>query len=274
MYTLFSDDFFTDNNQSVVIEPRVPQSNFPEHSHDFDEIFIVTKGKGIHVLNDRPQVLCAGMVCYIKASDHHLFEQVNDLHLTNILYRSTKGFQFLSDICQLLPDKQESLYTHWLMDNTLQQKVQSILSELDTTGHDVAVYRESLFLQLLVTLQQGRLPMQGKGNNEQRMYQLLRWLQSHFNEPIDWQELTEQFAISNRTLHRHIKKTTGCSPQYYVTKLRLAEAYYQLRYTEKSITDIAMDCGFNGSAYFSTCFKQEYHLSPRALRNAPDHYKQ
>ncbi|WP_090656138.1 AraC family transcriptional regulator [Basfia succiniciproducens] len=46
----------------------------------------------------------------------------------------------------------------------------------------------------------------------------------------------------------------------------MAQAYYQLKYTEKNIINIAYDCGFNDSSYFSTCFKNEYSIAPRELR--------
>ena len=79
--------------------------------------------------------------------------------------------------------------------------------------------------------------------------------------------------MSLRSFHRHIKNQLGITPQKYLLKLRLAEAYTQLLYTSKSITAIAQECGFNDSAYFSTCFKQEFKVSPLILRNDPEkHY--
>ncbi|EKT55176.1 transcriptional activator RhaS [Providencia rettgeri Dmel1] len=36
---LYSEDFFITPQQHIAVEPRVPQPIFPEHTHDFSEIF-------------------------------------------------------------------------------------------------------------------------------------------------------------------------------------------------------------------------------------------
>ncbi|PLP27795.1 AraC family transcriptional regulator, partial [Klebsiella pneumoniae] len=54
MTILHSTDFFKAGISTVAIEPRLPQSAFPEHHHDFHEIVIVEQGSGIHVFNGQP----------------------------------------------------------------------------------------------------------------------------------------------------------------------------------------------------------------------------
>lgn len=122
-------------------------------------------------------------------------------------------------------------------------------------------------MQLIVNLQDGRYNHIGEGNNEQRIIQMLRWLNMNFTEDVDWGHLTTQFSVSLRTFHRYMKNNLGISPQNYLIKLRLSEAYYQIRFSDKTITDIALESGFNDSAYFSTCFKSEYNFTPRDLRH-------
>lgn len=46
MTMLHSVDFFKSGVSAVAIEPRLPQSAFPEHHHDFHEIVIVEHGTG------------------------------------------------------------------------------------------------------------------------------------------------------------------------------------------------------------------------------------
>lgn len=48
------------------------------------------------------------------------------------------------------------------------------------------------------------------------------------------------------------------------TKLTISENL--LCTTDKSISDIALDCGFNDSNYFSTVFKQRYGIPPLKYR--------
>ena len=118
-----------------------------------------------------------------------------------------------------------------------------------------------------MALQKGRYNEEGEGDNEQRVIQTLRWLQQNYRENVDWDALSEQFGLSPRTFHRYMKNQLNCTPQNYLIKLRLSQAYYQLRFTDKAIIDIAFDCGFNDSAYFSTRFKNEFSITPREIRH-------
>ena len=45
MTILHSTDFFKAGISTVAIEPRLPQSAFPEHHHDFHEIVIVEQDR-------------------------------------------------------------------------------------------------------------------------------------------------------------------------------------------------------------------------------------
>lgn len=79
MTVLHSADFFPAGDYTIAIEPRVPQSAFPEHHHDFHEIVLVEQGSGIHVFNGQPQALSAGCVCFVRDHDRHLYEQTDNL---------------------------------------------------------------------------------------------------------------------------------------------------------------------------------------------------
>ena len=88
MTILHSTDFFKAGISTVAIEPRLPQSAFPEHHHDFHEIVIVEQGTGIHVFNGQPYTIGGGSVCFIRDHDRHLYEHTDNLCLTNVLYLS------------------------------------------------------------------------------------------------------------------------------------------------------------------------------------------
>ncbi|KGQ70214.1 hypothetical protein OA57_07750 [Chelonobacter oris] len=264
---LYDSDFFIAKKQSIKVEPRIPQQNYPEHTHNFDEIVIVTKGKGRHILNGYPHELYQGMILYIEAKDHHLYENVQDLHLTNILLRSCDSFQFLNNIRFLLLSIKPQQSCYQVLHKKHAPFVFSLVDKLKSQSLESIPQQESLFFQLLSLLQQYQYDDKGIGSTEEKGRQLLRWLAYHFNEKIDWEEIAQQFSLPIRTLHRYIRNSTGYSPQHYISKLRLAEAYYQLRYTDKNIITIAYDCGFNDGSYFSTCFKNEFMISPRDVRN-------
>ncbi|MDY4479136.1 MAG: HTH-type transcriptional activator RhaS [[Pasteurella] aerogenes] len=264
-------DFFNSENQQLAIEPRAPQSNFPEHTHDFSELVIVTEGQGRHILNGYPHELYKGMVLYIDAADHHLYENVQNLHLTNILLKDYNDFKFIQNLDSLLKNlKPEQASYKIVSQNTLyliNQNVNTLMKDGDFSNMmEAELEKECSFFQLVTLLQDHYVDTNKVGTTEEKGRQILNWINHNFLTNINWDELAEKFDFSTRTLYRHIKAQTGLTPQNYVSKLRLSNAYYQLRYTDKPIIDIALDCGFNDSSYFSTCFKNEFNVSPKTLR--------
>lgn len=259
-------DFFSTPQQTIAVEPRAPQSTYPMHTHNFNEIFIVTKGSGMHVINDHPYLLYPGTICYIKSEDHHIFDNVENLNLINILYRKEFNFQYLKNIDCFFPNIDEKNTSHWLLTQSNFKKIVNILNELYNCNEEKPYSTECLFLQLLIHLQQDRYTDTGYGDNEQRIVQILRWLNNSFLEEVYWEQLLEKFGISQRTFNRYIKNKLGVSPQNYLIKLRIFYAYFLILKTNKTITEIAYECGFNDSAYFSTCFKNEFSFCPKDIR--------
>lgn len=271
MTLLHGDEFFVSPEATVAIEPRLPQNDFPEHYHDFWEIVLVENGSGIHVFNDQPFTLCSGTVCFVRADDHHLFESVDRLNLINVLYRAPNGFRFLNDIAAFLPgDGQKERQVHWQINhNALQrakQAIQTLSGLSDGRSPENIAACEGQFLQLLILLRQGCFQTHGAGDREQRLQDLLHWLQHNFSDTIDWLGLSEQFQLPLRTLHRQLKQQTGMTPQRYLNRLRLLEARKQLKQSDKTITEIAHSCGFSDSNHFSTQFRREFSHSPKRLR--------
>ncbi|WP_439294619.1 helix-turn-helix domain-containing protein [Lonepinella sp. BR2882] len=94
----------------------------------------------------------------------------------------------------------------------------------------------------------------------------MRYLSFNFKQEINWQQLSQDFQLPLRSLQRMVKEKLGITPQQYVNKLRLSYVYYQLKYSEKAIIEIALESGFSDSSYFSSCFKHEFGYCPRELR--------
>jgi len=95
-------------------------------------------------------------------------------------------------------------------------------------------------------------------------------LQHHFAEDLVLAALAQQVGLSYRNFHRLFQRATGHPPASYLRHLRLTRAAKLLQTTDKSITDIALACGFTDSSYFARSFRQEIGVAPREFRtNVP-----
>jgi len=68
--------------------------------------------------------------------------------------------------------------------------------------------------------------------------------------------------LSTSHFARVFKRETGKAPMEYVHDLRLERAKKRLIAGDKSMTEIALECGFGSPSYLSACFQKEYKMTP------------
>ena len=87
------------------------------------------------------------------------------------------------------------------------------------------------------------------------------------NNPVfDVQWLSRQLGMSRSQLFRKLKALTGRSISSYVRYVRLQEGKKILESTQKSVSEIAYEVGFNDLSYFSKSFSEEFGYPPNATR--------
>ena len=93
-------------------------------------------------------------------------------------------------------------------------------------------------------------------------------------QPLRLHAVAEAACFSPFHFHRVFKALLGETLNQFVKRQRLERALYLMSHAPKrSLTDVALDCGFASSSDFSRSFKQHYGLPPsvfdlEAFRNA------
>lgn len=100
---------------------------------------------------------------------------------------------------------------------------------------------------------------------------ILEHIMEHLGDPsLSIKKLCAEFYISESQLRRNVQKATGLKPNEYLLKLRLQKAQNELLHTDKAIKRIAEECGFASPYYFSRCFSEHLHTSPKEYRKKFD----
>lgn len=81
--------------------------------------------------------------------------------------------------------------------------------------------------------------------------------------------LAEKLCISPSQLNRKLNAVSGYTSSLYITNLRVDYAKKKLMSEDKSIADIAAECGFYDAAYFSRIFKKHTNVTPSQYRRLP-----
>ncbi len=93
----------------------------------------------------------------------------------------------------------------------------------------------------------------------------LAYLEDHYTEEIALPELARISGVSPRHLNRAFQAQCHLTPRAYMTRLRMARAKALLA-TPRPITEIAFDCGYADSNYFSQVFRRCVGMSPQQYR--------
>lgn len=125
-------------------------------------------------------------------------------------------------------------------------------------------------VQLLVALgyHAGRTEDVTVGIKNKKIVGIMKYIQEHYYEPIQIEELAKEWSISSRYIRKYFLEEIGMSCSEYITVMRINKAKELLWETQKSITDIALEIGYGTPQYFCRTFKNEVGMSPSMYRSS------
>ena len=105
-------------------------------------------------------------------------------------------------------------------------------------------------------------------HDRRRAVEAALWLQEHAHREIDLALMARQAGLSPFHFLRLFARVLGVTPHQYLVRCRLRHAARLLADPLHSITDIALDVGFQDLSNFVRTFRRAAGVSPRAFRKA------
>lgn len=106
----------------------------------------------------------------------------------------------------------------------------------------------------------------GKAYDYKRLNRVLQFVDRHYNEKISLQTIAAKEHLSLHYFSHFFSDKIGIPFQKYLTAVRLEKAAAQLAESGKSMTQVALDCGFANVKLFNKYFKEKYGCTPSAFR--------
>lgn len=161
---------------------------------------------------------------------------------------------------------------HWVMPHIRTIRTQHHLGVLENgwlaeTLHQLLA--DMLHIQRMIYRETEQLPAVRYATRVelyQRLHLARDYMHASLDEPLDLNHIAQIARLSPYHFLRSFKSVFGQTPHAYLTKLRLARAQHLLLSTDRSITDICFDVGFESLGSFSTLFRRNFGLSPRQFR--------
>jgi AraC family transcriptional regulator len=108
-------------------------------------------------------------------------------------------------------------------------------------------------------------------NYNARMQRVLDHIDQHLDGDLDLEAVSRVAAFSKFHFHRQFMATFGVSLHRYVQLARLKRASHRLAARDaQSVTEIAMEAGYDAPDAFARAFRQRFGQSPSSFRKSPD----
>ncbi len=265
-------------SKDFVIDHRIRHvnKNVPlTHSHQYNEIYFLQSGKCNVYIDNETYCLEDGSVLFIPAFKEHTFIYpfTQDVKRT-VLYISTEQLNwyfnkdFKDEINNLFINKHLQLSRKSFSNlSNIFEKIQFEKYSLDNMSESLT---KAYFFELIIYLircQRYTHNINQKTNlSNITIGEIVNFIENNYSRQLTLPEIAAQFGISESSLTKKIKIFTNMTFKEYLTKTRIEEAKSLLISSEKSITEIAYECGYNNSNFFGDVFKKAVGMSPSSYR--------
>lgn len=272
-----------DNDGSVRIYHNVAREGYPLHWHSACEIIMPLRDNYTVICQNHQIILDQGDILWIGGGVlHEILEPDNDGERLLVQYdpRVLNEFiEFSAVRAMSAPAILVQKETMPKMHGQLQDLLLGVLKTEIDRGYfkNVSIYADmmkfnaTLFSELLNDqAAKSKLIIANEKDDRQRwdaghmsiIYSSCNYIRSHCHEPLSLDRVAEYTGFSKFYFSRLFKNYTQMSFLEYLNRCRISEAEKMLADTEKTVTEIAMDCGFNSISTFNRVFKMANNCTP------------
>ncbi len=256
------------------------------HIHSSIEMLFIAKGK-FRVFSENKEFLVSegdavlfrsNTIHRIYATEADSFYYVLQLHPSFILANSSRdcGTSYLLKLAIFNEDVKVVWTKEECDKNGLSSVVKNLAQELQTEnyGKDIAIktYASQVFLIVMRDLEkrnEGRVAANEEDEKlSRRIYDAIIYINKRYAENIIARDCSKELFMSYSYFSRSFKRITGKSFSEYLLNVRINHAEKLLLSSDKTVTEIAFECGFNSTAYFSASYKKVKGISPTLVRSS------
>lgn len=111
-----------------------------------------------------------------------------------------------------------------------------------------------------------REPSRSAVRKQERIKKMLSYIHENYMEPIKLDDIAASASVSVGECCRCFKEMVRKSPNQYLVAYRISRAMELLGSSEKTVTEIAVETGFNDASHFIQYFKRQTGMTPKDYR--------
>lgn len=267
------EDFFNiykfglDDAKLVAKEPNEP------HIHDYEELLIGLEGQLDHFIDFRSETIDAPYISFITAGKIHRLKPLSKDGCCNIWVIRFKSDFIAETSFQLYSSFHDKANMCMKLDgcfvrfNTL---CSMMYDEYSRDDADMAIIKQLLISLICIIESEKRKgstePVDNKNVQNNTFKSFLQVLENHYREQRSVDFYADKLFMTSRNLNLICQRILHQSVSEIVETRKLLEAKNMLITTDKTVSEIGFDLGFNEKTYFTHVFKKKAGMSPSEFR--------
>jgi AraC family transcriptional regulator, transcriptional activator of pobA len=243
------------------------------HIHDFEELIVGIKGKLDHFVDFKSTTIEAPLVSFIaKGKAHRIITRVShgDFDMWLLRFKSEFIAETVFQLYNSFHDNATQLLKTGACFNRLNTMCEIISQEMKQPAPDLSIVRH-LLSALFIMIESERKKLSDNENSgmsiqNETFINFLKILEDNFRRPLGVDFYAEKLFMSSRNLNLICQKIMNQSVSEMIETRKLTEAKNLLASTNKSISEIGFELGYNEKSYFSNVFKKKSGQTPSEFR--------
>jgi len=244
----------------------------PEHTHEFLEFAVVSRGSGVHVTRDGTTPIETGSLVLIRPGTWHAYRSPSDLWTFN-LYLAPELLQREMSWIVEYPDLARALLRgEPNLGRLTSASTTRVLGWLRQIAEIVPGQHVPTLIGLTSSVIDAVTEVSATGEADsdstiaRSVVTMMTMMQSDLS--VHWTIATLCRAVnaSPAAVHRSFKRHVGMSPMSWLQQARGEAAATQLVLTDLPVSEIGRSVGWDDPNYASRRFRAQYGLSPSQYR--------
>lgn len=249
------------------------------HWHDEMEFLLVTEGEAMFQIEAAYYEVHAGEAIFVNSGELHAGYQINNSSCSyrafvfnpNILFSNNydilqeKYFDPLIKKDYFIPPHIKGIY---LWEKSVLSLISQIIEKCNAKPEAYEIFiKASLFNIFAEIFSNNKISYSANANEKdnyklERLKTVLSYIYNNYNKKITINELAALINMSEGHFCRFFKQMMRKTPIEYLNYYRICEARKALHSSDKKISLIAMDAGFDNFGYFISMFKRYVNYTP------------
>ncbi|MBE7045977.1 MAG: helix-turn-helix domain-containing protein [Ruminococcaceae bacterium] len=267
----------TDNSISKITKSRLPiytrkisyfagkwplKRNINIHNHNFFEMEIVIEGRAKTIINGTEYELLPGTLYIMCPTDTHsiIIDEGETVNVRNFCFLenavSNEIIDFLisnafDNIIRLSESRLKTICS-------LHEIVYDLSSEDDTEINILGSKAAELMMSMVIK----EIKHTPHNTDNKHILNAISYMKEHFTEDISIDDVARYTGLSVPYFSSVFHASLGTKYKDYLTSLRIAHARKLLKNSNKSISEICYESGFNSFSSFHRAFVKIVHMTP------------